>query len=603
MHNIPEKGLDGFYHPTTENEIIALIQIGKNIRVRGSAHSVKKAIYTNDFLTNREDDLGINIMLDQYRAVSIDPVNMTVTCQAGVNLGPDPYDPSDTSTLENSLLYQLDQAGLALPDLGGISHQTVAGFLATGSSGGSLNYDLGDSIESIRLIDGTGTTQFFSKTDTDSDKFYAAGVSMGLLGIVTEVTFKCIESYHIMGQEAITTMDDAEMDLVGPGSLLKPSYESFLLNAASGGERNPHLAEYSRVMWWPQKGVNHVVSWKAHRMLPEDYTEATGTAEDFKARPYVEEGYRITAEKLQGLDPAVFALIQLFVNEHKDKFLTTINDIKDIIMGTDHDKAMELLQEFNEKRANLVAVNNIPYDAAKKLADELTRASELALQALGGLFYMLIGHRYAPTGNPWKDLFDEIFSSMERFQELYPLALKNVFVALDGEEGPQEFWDTSWQGLPMDNQIDDHLLPTWFTEIWIPIEQTEAVMKKMNDFFTAATFDEIDTFSYELYGTTKSEFWMSPSYQKDVVRVDVFWFGSNYGNPTDTFYPQFWDLLKDFDYRLHWGKFLVENTSTVPVDYLEKQYPKWNEWLAIRSELDPNNLFLTDYWKKHLNIS
>ncbi|BDS10171.1 FAD-binding protein [Aureispira anguillae] len=602
-----EIGSDGFYHPTTEDQIIELIKTaqteGLKIRVRGSAHSVKKAIYTNSPPT---PTTGINIMLDQYRAVFIDSENMTVTCQAGVNLGKDPYDPSGTSTVENSLLYQLDQAGLALPDLGGIRHQTVAGFLATGSSGGSLNYDLGDSIEAIRLIDGTGSIHTFSKTDPDPSKFYAAGVSMGLLGIVTQVTFKCTERYHIMGSEAITTLVDAEMDLLGSGTATHPSYEDFLRNAPlADGSRNPQLAEYSRILWWPQKGVNHIVSWKAHRMIASDYTSQTGTAEDFNRRPYVEMGYLVTAEKLQQLPVDIFLKLDYFVNQHEEQFLQIIDQVRGIIMRQDHEKALQIFQLINDKTAHLSSQNknNIPYEQAKELADKLTRMSELVLQALGGLFYLLIGHRNAPLEDPWKQIFDQLFADMDAFQNFYPSILKNVFVKLDGDAGPQQFWDTWWQGLPMDNQIDDHLLPTWFTEIWIPVDQTQAVMNKMNDFFEQASFDETDTFSYEFYATTKSKFWMSPSYDKDVVRVDVFWFGSNYEQPTDRFYPQFWDLLKDFDYRLHWGKFLVQNTPSVPSNYIEQQYPKWNDWMNIRQELDPNNLFLTNYWKTHLNIS
>lgn len=606
---ILEKGTDGFYHPTTEEQIIDLIKMaqtnGLKVRARGSAHSVKKAIYTDNFANDPNNETGINIMLDQYRAISINQQDKTVTCQAGVNLGKDPYDPSGTSTLENSLLYQLDQAGLALPDLGGIKHQTVAGFLATGSSGGSLNYDLEDSIESIRLVDGTGTAHTFRKTDTDPSNFYAAGVSMGLLGIVTEVTFKCCERYHIMGSEAITTIQDAEMDLLGAGSTSRPSYEDFLRNAPSNGERNPHLAEYSRILWWPQRGVNHIVSWKAHRMTTDDYNDETGSASDFKRHPYVEMGYLVTPEQLQLLPVDVFAKLDYFVNQHKEQFLATIDKIRDIISEKDHAKAQEVFQSIMEKTAHIKSQNrNIPYEEAKRLAEELTRASELVLQALGGLFYMLIGHRNAPTDNPWKQLFDTLFPNLPLFQTtIYPWILNNLFVALDGEKGPQQFWDTWWQGLPMDDQIDDRLLPTWFTEIWIPLEQTQAVMNKMNDFFNNASFDAIDTFSYEFYATTKSNFWMSPAYNQDVVRVDVFWFGSNYEQPTDRFYPQFWDLLKDFNYRLHWGKFLVQNTPSVAPDYIEKQYPKWNDWMAVRQKLDPDNVFLTSYWKEHLNIS
>ena len=53
-----------------------------------------------------------------------------VVAGGGMHLSHDPSDP--TSKVENGLLSQLYAAGYALNDLGGITHQTVAGFLTTG---------------------------------------------------------------------------------------------------------------------------------------------------------------------------------------------------------------------------------------------------------------------------------------------------------------------------------------------------------------------------------------------------------------------------------------------------------------------------------------
>jgi hypothetical protein len=46
---------------------------------------------------------------------------------------------------EQSLCYALQQRGYALPDLGGISHQSVGGFLSTGSAGGTCKTPTGSS--------------------------------------------------------------------------------------------------------------------------------------------------------------------------------------------------------------------------------------------------------------------------------------------------------------------------------------------------------------------------------------------------------------------------------------------------------------------------
>ena len=167
--SLPEKEPDNYYYPTTEEDIIALVRHaydnGLRVRVRGAGHSMPQAIFANPSKSDKvnvkaraPDGPNIEIKLDRYCAVTRDESNPThVTAQAGVHLGRDPID--RTSTEENSLLYQLNEWGLALGNLGGISHQSVAGFLCTGSSGGSLTHSIHENIQAIRIIDGTGELQ------------------------------------------------------------------------------------------------------------------------------------------------------------------------------------------------------------------------------------------------------------------------------------------------------------------------------------------------------------------------------------------------------------------------------------------------------------
>ncbi len=88
---------------------------------------------------------------------------------------------------------------------------------------------------------------------------------------------------------------------------------------------------------------------------------------------------------------------------------------------------------------------------------------------------------------------------------------------------------------------------------------------------------------------------------KDVFRVDVFWFGYNNGDPVKDFYPRFWKALDGLDYRLHWGKFLP-NPDQIAPSTLTSRYPKFEAWKAARRSADPKDVFLTKYWKDHLGI-
>src|ERR1051325_10910824 len=265
------KAADGFYHPKSEDDIIALVKkaYAENlqIRCRGAAHSLAWAIYTDpgagfpevpNKVSEQEPPNGpnLNLMLDQMNHLTwIDESHGIVEAEAGIHLGWDFEDPTGVSTLNNSLLYQAFQKGWGLEDLGGIIHQTVGGFLSTGSSGGSLMYKLEDNLLAFRVVDGMGNVEWVEK-DKDPDYFNAFGVSLGLLGIITKVRFKLSRNYFVYGQQLTTptARGACPIDLFGPGTSSKPSLKRYL-------EKTP----YTRILWWPQKHVERAVIWQAVR--------------------------------------------------------------------------------------------------------------------------------------------------------------------------------------------------------------------------------------------------------------------------------------------------------------------------------------------------
>jgi hypothetical protein len=528
-------GADGYYHPASDEEVRGLIlraiEERLQVRVRGSGHSIKYAIYTDSF-GKAQDKGGIEMMLDQLNfegsdeKVRIDITAPEVRVKAGCHLGMDPYDLAGVSNLVNSLLYQLDQKGLAVPDLGGIIHQAVGGFLSTGSSGGSLMASFGDQLIGLRLISGTGEILDLRKDRaTDADLFFAAGVSMGLFGIITEATFTLVPRFNIIGEQTTTTVADCPIDLFGDGGSGKLSLEQYL-----------NETQYARLMWWPQQKVERMEVWKARDMKESDYNQQTGSPEHFKPKPYME--------------------FPAFGN------------------------------------------SDIPTESG----------SEALAEAIGGLFYSLAGnwHLLLRKLNPsWPvKLFLNLIAWVYPGHVL-PAVIKS-FVPLDTEldpishqpSGPQRFWDVWWHGLPMDNDIDDRLMPTDFTEIWIPLSKTSEVMSKLRDFYAENGYGATGSYSCELYAAKQSDFWMSPSYGQNMFRVDVFWFGYNEGDPAINYYPQFWDLLtKNFECRFHWGKHMPVNP-----DYLARQYPKWKEFMALRERMDPKQIFVTQYWRDRLGI-
>mgnify|MGYP002254826790 FL=1 len=151
----------------------------KVLRIVGSEHSVNAAIYPED---------GITLVLkDDLRKVEIlhtaeEDGKKWLYCRigGGCYLGKDPLDP-------NSACYQVAVQGYGFPELGGIIHQSVGGFIMTGSAGGSLKHSFADVIQEIEFVDGNAQVQ---RAERGTDLWCAVGVSMGLFGVITRVTFR-----------------------------------------------------------------------------------------------------------------------------------------------------------------------------------------------------------------------------------------------------------------------------------------------------------------------------------------------------------------------------------------------------------------------------
>ena len=95
------------HHPRNESEVADLIRRaareGRQLRVRGSLHSIPAAIHTD----GAED---LELCLDRMRAIHIDHATAEVRVQAGCHLGEDPRDPTGASTWDRRLVAALDAA-------------------------------------------------------------------------------------------------------------------------------------------------------------------------------------------------------------------------------------------------------------------------------------------------------------------------------------------------------------------------------------------------------------------------------------------------------------------------------------------------------------
>ena len=169
-------------HPASEEDLVALVKQaavdGHPVKVVGAGHS-----FTDIALTT-----GRLVTLDRYaRVLSFDTDRYRVTVQAGITL--------------EQLNAELDRRGLAMPNLGDIAYQTVAGATSTSTHGtGARLTGLADQIVGLRLVTADGSIVSCS-ADEESEVFRVARVGLGALGIVTAVTFRVEPAFTLRAVE------------------------------------------------------------------------------------------------------------------------------------------------------------------------------------------------------------------------------------------------------------------------------------------------------------------------------------------------------------------------------------------------------------------
>ncbi|MCX2731250.1 FAD-binding protein [Saccharopolyspora sp. NFXS83] len=127
---------------------------------------------------------------------------------SGIERVEPPYVTVRAGTPLHRLNRELGELGLALPNLGDIDRQTVAGAISTGTHGtGAALGGLATQVTELELLLADGTTRRCS-ADQDPELFAAARVSLGALGVLTRVTLRCVPAFHLVADERPEPLDD-----------------------------------------------------------------------------------------------------------------------------------------------------------------------------------------------------------------------------------------------------------------------------------------------------------------------------------------------------------------------------------------------------------
>ncbi len=166
-----------YEEPASEAAVVALVKTaaadGLTVRVVGARHSWSD-IAMGD---------GVLVSLDRMQEViEVDRENLRVRLQAGIRL--------------TRLNEELAAVGLALPILGSIAEQSIAGVLSTGTHGSSLVHgNVPSFVVGMRLVTGTGEVLDLGEEDP---LLPAARVALGAFGVITEVTIEVVPAFKLV---------------------------------------------------------------------------------------------------------------------------------------------------------------------------------------------------------------------------------------------------------------------------------------------------------------------------------------------------------------------------------------------------------------------
>jgi L-gulono-1,4-lactone dehydrogenase len=167
-------------HPSSLAELADVVvragTTGRQVRVAGAGHSFSDIVCSH----------GVLVALDRMAQVlEVDRSSGLVKVQAGIAI--------------HALNKRLAEHGLALENLGDIDVQSIAGAISTATHGtGACLRNIPSQVVALTLVLADGTALECS-AERDPEVFSAARVGLGALGVVAEVTLRCVPAFVLEG--------------------------------------------------------------------------------------------------------------------------------------------------------------------------------------------------------------------------------------------------------------------------------------------------------------------------------------------------------------------------------------------------------------------
>jgi L-gulono-1,4-lactone dehydrogenase len=176
-------------HPESTEQIADAVgraaENGWRVRAAGAGHSFSDIACSD----------GMLISLQRCgRVLDVDRDSRLVRVQGGITIA--------------ALNARLAEHGLAMENLGDIDVQSIAGAISTATHGtGARLRNIASQAAELKLVLADGSTLQCSP-ERDAEVFRAAKVGLGALGVVAEVTLRCVPAFTLRGIDAPAPLDE-----------------------------------------------------------------------------------------------------------------------------------------------------------------------------------------------------------------------------------------------------------------------------------------------------------------------------------------------------------------------------------------------------------
>lgn len=175
--------------PRSRAELVKIVgaagAAGRQITTPGSGHSFTGAALTDDLMVDIGALSGV---------IDVDLASGLVRVGAG--------------TVLSTLNRELHRLGLAMPNLGDIDSQTIAGAISTGTHGtGSKLPNIAAQVVAIDLVTADGRLLKLTADDRP-DLLLAARIAVGSLGVIATVTLKTVPAFNLHRTDRPVPLDE-----------------------------------------------------------------------------------------------------------------------------------------------------------------------------------------------------------------------------------------------------------------------------------------------------------------------------------------------------------------------------------------------------------